>query len=235
MKAVCEDDFLTWSVKTQNILKENFLNNKSNLTQMIRDAIENPSLRTKFESHRLLDYLVIYEDEFDNRIRLHISTQDHLTRMHDHRFDFSTLILTGGYEHLFYKTIVDPYCVSKVGEAMHYQDEKNVDPGFMNYTEKDLFYLSAYRTEYPNNCYSISNNIVHSVFTSLNTVSVVYRSGAKKERSFIFDKASNTMWWRFGRKDESENRVQSKIMSDRKLGEILVALESIRLINKINL
>lgn len=213
-------NFPEWADKTQNFLRDNFLANKDLLTSMIFNAIKTPELRSKFESHLLLDYLVLYCDKYDNRIRLHISTSEHLTRIHDHRFDFSTLILTGGYKHIFYVPKINLYQKSSQNHAIAFQSAKEADPAFHGLSMDD-FEINCIRHEAPLSSYSISNHTTHSVFTVKDTVSIIYRSPAKKERSFIFDTHENSLWWRFGRSNETEQRVNSKIMTDNKLKILL--------------
>jgi len=229
-------NFLDWSRNTQNLLKDSFLGNKDLLTNMIIEAIKNPSLRSKFESHLLLDYLVIYEDEYDNRIRIHISTSEHLTRIHDHRFDFSTLVLSGGYKHILYSLKNNPYKISSEEEAISCQSLDDPDYNFYRMKESELVEMTSIRDEIPLSLYSISNKVIHSVLTKENTISIIVRSKAKKNRSFIFDTSSeNILWWRFGRVDESSERIKSKIMSDKKLTIVLNSLFKLGFIHKINL
>ena len=77
---------------------------RSLLAALVDNVPNRPDLLRQCEHHRLLDRLVIY-DGLDRgfKIRLHLSTDDHLDRPHDHRFSFTTLILRGQYDHIWYE------------------------------------------------------------------------------------------------------------------------------------
>jgi hypothetical protein len=227
-------DFYAWSQHTQDFLQSHFLNNKDLLTRMITDAIKNPDLRSKCETHFLLDYLVIYCDKYDNRIRLHLSTSEHLTRIHDHRFDFSTLVLTGGYKHIFYTPKIDLYAQSPDDHAILFQSAQNPDNSFADLSVDD-FDISCIRDESRLSTYSISHHVAHSVLTKKDTLSVIIRSPAKKQRSFIFDTQNNSLWWRFGRSYETEQRISSKIMTDEKLQSALDTLYELGMIERVTI
>ncbi|MDT0461385.1 hypothetical protein RM550_37790, partial [Streptomyces sp. DSM 41527] len=59
---------------------------KQAMTHLLERAREEEDLFDKCEHHRLLDKLVVY-DALDRgfRIRVHVSTEDHRDRPHDHR------------------------------------------------------------------------------------------------------------------------------------------------------
>lgn len=215
------DDFIEWSRRTQTVLKHIQTEGPKLLGQLVEQAFDNPRLRQRHEAHQLLDYLVLYEDQCSGiRLRLHIATQEHLQRMHDHRFSFSSLIINGHYQHCLYSATHDPYAMSDSDSAIRYQDRHHPDPAFNGFDAASFFHLDWIRGERKGNCYSLHHSQVHTVYTSKDTVSLVLRGPAQKNRSMIFDQMENIMWWRFSREDESEQRVSRKIMSDTKYAEV---------------
>jgi hypothetical protein len=186
------------------------------LAALFSYAENETSLRQRAETHQLLDYVVLY-DALDRgiRLRLHLSTQDHLQRPHDHRFDFSTRILCGSYEHCLISPRVDPYSLSSEEHAIAYQDKNNPDP-LVNLKNADFKELIV-RHVSAGSMLSLSNRAIHTVNTAANTVSLVLRGPARKTRSMIYDRAEETLWWRFGAEKEPPSRRQAKIMSNEKL------------------
>lgn len=185
------------------------------LDDLFTHAEQDAELREKAEGHQLLDYIVLY-DKLDRgvRLRLHLSTEDHLQRPHDHRFDFSTRVLCGSYEHCLIIPRLDPYKISPEPQAIHYQDRFNPDPN-LNLLNEDL-QESFVRQVKSGSTLSLSNNVIHTVKTAADTVSLVLRGPARKNRSFIFDRGSEAAWWRFGAADETSARRSDKVMSDAK-------------------
>jgi hypothetical protein len=157
----------------------------------------------KCERHRLLDKLVIY-DALDRgfRIRLHLSTNDHLDRPHDHRFSFSSLILRGAYQHVRHKPIgkldeTIPGTIQEDRQAV--LTDVKVEPYFTTIEE-------------PGSYYTLHHTAIHTTITTDNTVSLFIRGPVEKERSFIMDRHTGKLWWRYGEVNESPERRRRKAM-----------------------
>jgi hypothetical protein len=226
------DDFIEWSRRSRTILKLIKDQGPEFLGKLVRRSFEDQNLRVRHESHQLLDYLVLYEHPQSGiRLRLHLATAEHLQRMHDHRFTFSTLILNGHYQHCLFSSTQDPYAMSSVENAKRYQDRHSPDPAFAGYETESLFHLDWIRGEQAGSCYTLHHSQIHTVYTSKDTVSLVLRGPIQKDRSMIFDQLENKMWWRYGRKDEDDKRIRTKIMSDSKLSQVKDHLSSIGVIS----
>lgn len=223
--------FIEWSEHTRPLLKTLSELGPEFLGDLVREASDDHILRSRFETHQLLDYLVLYEDKNTGvRLRLHIATKEHLQRMHDHRFSFSTLIFTGHYQHCLYGLKQNPYEISSLEEARSYQDRFNPDPKFAGLTSDDLFQIEWIRNETAGSSYSLHHSQAHTVFTSKNTVSLVLRGPIEKPRSLIFEQKQQQLWWRFGREEESGERISQKIMSPNKLEEVIQNLTELEII-----
>ena len=200
------------------------------LTALVERAVRDPALRVKCESHQLLDYLVLYDCvERGVRVRLHLSTTEHLQRPHDHRFDFSSMILCGSYEHCIVNCKVNPYEIRDEAGARPYQDRHNPDP-LIRLKNAD-FPVANVRNERAGDIFSLHHSVAHTVLTAANTVSLVLRGGPRRNRSFIFDRTQERLWWRFGQENESRERRAQKIMPAEQLTGIVQRLRALRVLN----
>jgi hypothetical protein len=192
------------------------------LTDMVLRALSQPDLRAKCEQHQLLDYLVLHDDPRSGiRIRLHIATEDHLQRVHDHRFTFSSLILCGRYEHTLFRARSDLYQVTPEQAAKAYQDRHHCDPAFRGNSQDDLFEAMLQRDEKAGTTFTLKHDVPHTVLTTKGTVSLVVRGPAQKPRSYIFDQLEQGLWWRFGRENETAQRASQKWMPEQKVDAVL--------------
>lgn len=222
------DNYEESAQKTRHLVKH--LATSSQCLQELIDSSKSDSrLRSMCETHQLLDYLVLYDNQ-DNgiRVRLHMSTSSQRQRPHDHRFDFSSYVICGSYEHVWYSLNRDVYVESDVKEAIKYQDRLNPDPNIT--VGKDCFKPSFIRQEVKQSNYSISHSVIHSVEMEKDTVSLIIRSPERKVRSFIFDSDTEKLWWRFGAKDESKSRRNDKVMSDLQYNNFLNNLRRLSII-----
>jgi hypothetical protein len=176
---------------------------KRTLTRLLDRVAEEAPLFAQCERHRLLDKLVIYDgSERGFRIRLHLSTNDHLDRPHDHRFSFSSLILAGGYRHVRHRLVGD-VDTRLAPEAM--EDHQavvsglRVEPQFATEESAGSFY-------------TIHHSAIHTTVMADNTVSLFIRGPAEKDRSLIMDRASQQLWWRYGAQQERPERRARKQM-----------------------
>jgi hypothetical protein len=177
---------------------------KESLRLLIDRAAEDDDLLGQCECHRLLDKLVIYDGlERGFRIRVHLSTKDHLDRPHDHRFSFSSLILAGSYQHVRHKVI---------GEI-----DEGLDPGIQEDFEARPAHARVEpafaTTEQAGSFYTIHHSVIHTTIMADNTVSLFIRGPAEKERSLISDRDTGALWWRYGAQQESPSRRERKSMS----------------------
>ncbi|MGK4585450.1 hypothetical protein [Kitasatospora sp. HPMI-4] len=202
---------------------------KAALRELVYGVEHRPELLAMCERHQLLDYLVLY-DALDRgfRLRLHISTEDHYDRPHDHRFSFSSRIVTGGYTHTWYHLDGDLYADGPDQEALRYLNRDTPDPRGHTHLERLTPHLT--RWESPGSCYTLHHSAIHTTFTTPDTVSLFLRGPVEKDRSVIMDKESGKLWWRFGRQDEPESRHRQKSMGLEAYLEIRERLEKLGVI-----
>ncbi|MFI5496839.1 hypothetical protein [Actinoplanes sp. NPDC051859] len=211
-------------------LAQRLAEDKDSLRKLVYRVEHDPELLAKCERHQLLDYLVVY-DAVDRglRIRLHLSTDDHFDRPHDHRFSFSTRILAGGYTHTWYTLPTDLY-PGDDPEARRYLSRHQSDP--RAHVRAHMAELTPHLTRWegPGNTYTLHHSAIHTTFTTPDTVSLFVRGPAEKDRSVIMDIDTGDVWWRFGRQDEPENRVREKVMGLEAYREIRDRLEGLDVI-----
>lgn len=176
---------------------------KDSLRMLLERAREDEDLLGQCECHRLLDKLVLY-DGLDRgfRVRLHISTSDHLDRPHDHRFSFSSLILAGSYKQVRHRVIGEIPEEIESGVQEDHQAvpiDARVVPEFAT-------------TEQVGSLYTIHHSVIHTTIMADDTVSLFIRGPAEKERSLITDRDTGKLWWRVGSGNESPERRAKKVM-----------------------
>ncbi|MFI6011964.1 hypothetical protein ACIBAG_24645 [Streptomyces sp. NPDC051243] len=193
---------------------------KAALRQLLERAREEEDLFDKCEHHRLLDKLVIY-DALDRgfRIRVHVSTDDHRDRPHDHRFSFTSLIMRGTYRHVRHQLVGRaegvPEDVQNDFEAR--DSDLRVEPRFVT-------------NEVPGNCYTLHHSEIHTTFTTPNTVSLFLRGPAEKERSLITERETGRVWWRYGEAQEKAERRNSKRISKQYFDDLSQRLQAMEVL-----
>jgi len=203
-------DFEAAAYQTRAIVKT-IAGDKAMLRGLFARTESDPKLLAICERHQLLDYVVLF-DALDRgfRLRLHVSTDDHFDRPHDHRFSFSSCIIAGSYCHTWYRPVPGLYNTSDEEALLPYIDRWHPD----TITPIDVARCRPYlvRTETAGSCYSLHHSALHTTFTAPNTVSLFLRGPAEKRRSVIMDLQERTFWWRFGREEETVRRRETKLM-----------------------
>ncbi|MFB7947257.1 hypothetical protein ACFC6L_20335 [Kitasatospora phosalacinea] len=222
-------DFEKAGAESRAFLRE-LVEDKALLRELVYRIEDRPDLLAMCERHQLLDYIVV-EDALDRgfRLRIHLSTQDHLDRPHDHRFSFSSLIVTGGYEHTWHHPVRALYDASGADDTAVRHQSVNA-PDLRD--EVGLGDLVPYvtRREEPGACYTLHHSTIHTTFTTPDTVSIFLRGPAEKDRSIIFDRETGRLWWRYGQQAEPEERRRSKPMSLEEYREFRTRLEKLGVI-----
>ncbi|MEU2122402.1 hypothetical protein [Nocardia niwae] len=143
-----------------------------------------------------VDKLILYSDaESGIRVRLHVFLPGHADLPHNHRWTFATSILRGGYRHLVY------------GDA-----PKGVMPPIVHA-----------RHEGPGDGYVLHHSVVHAVAAEPNTVSLVIRGPAVKDRSLVFDRQKS--WWHYSATQDSAEDSARKELTPARLRELTGLLE----------
>lgn len=203
-------DLATAHQATKPFLEE-LARDQATLRLLIERARESPHLMAMCERHRLLDKLVIFDGGPRGfRLRIHLSTQEHLDRPHDHRFSFTTCILAGGYRHVRHQLVGD------LGNAVPpaVQDDFDAVP-------TDLKAVPRFVThERAGHVYSLHHTEVHTIYTEPDTVSLFLRGPAEKERSLITERETGRLWWRYGADKEKADRRARKVMKPEEFDEL---------------
>lgn len=172
--------------KTAERLLRQLAADKPLLRRLLTAVPEIPNLFEKCECHPLDDKIVIYDSmqrqQFRIRFRLATTYQDE--RPHTHRFPFTTLILRGAYYQTFYKSS------APLDESV---DVNAVEPIYM-------------REDDAGSAMTIHHEAIHSTIASPDTISLLLRGPAAKERAIITHKEGGKIEWRVGEHQESAAR-----------------------------
>lgn len=196
---------------TRSLLAE-VAGDRDNLRRMVEQVRDQPELMALCERHRLLDKIVVHDRRRDGmRLRIHISTREHRDRPHDHRFSFTSRILTGRYRHTRHELVggLDPAI------PWHVQDD--VDARLVDARAVPRF--ATHQTA--GSTYSLHHSDVHTTFTTPDTVSLFLRGPAEKERSLITDRETGKLWWRYGAEKERPDRRVRKQMTPAEFDQLV--------------
>ncbi|MDT0436432.1 MULTISPECIES: hypothetical protein [Streptomyces] len=165
---------------------------KDALRRLVDGVRTDPLLWDMCEHNRLFDKLVLHDAPDRNfRIRLHVWSDMEVAAPHDHRWSFTTRLLTGGYDHMLYQVVED---TSQEGAAPAFE------PRFRT-------------TERAGDSYTIHHEVVHATTTQARTVSLLVRGPAEKSVSRRMDPHTGKLWFGLGRKDQTEADVARRRMT----------------------
>lgn len=214
-------DDLTAVHQTTNELLREISVDREGLRAMVDAAREDEHLFDQCERHRLLDKISIYDGGPDHvRLRLHISTREHLDRPHDHRFSFMSRILRGGYRHTRHELVGDldpdiPWHIQEDNEARLV--DTTAQPRFTTMQREG-------------STYALHHTEVHTTFTTPDTVSLFLRGPAEKERSLITERETGRLWWRYGAEKERPDRRERKQMTQRDFDDLAARLHALQIL-----
>ncbi len=151
-----------------NIAQELSRKTLTQLRKLVLDIPKNEELFSHSVHYEGVDKLVLWNSEDKKmQIRLHVysghpnkvNAQDQIDigRAHNHRWNFSTRILSGGYHHTIYRMeqlTTMKYCLTP----------------------------AMIRHENIGSCYTLHHSQYHSIIEEPNTVSLIVRGPAEKER-----------------------------------------------------
>jgi hypothetical protein len=190
--------------RTSGDLLRELAEDRASLRMLVERVPDEPPLLAQCERHRLLDKIVVYDGgESGLRLRVHLSTDEHRDRPHDHRFSFTSRILAGGYRHTRHELVgqIDPSI------PWHVQDDVDGVLADVRAVPRFVTHQMAGST------YSLHHTEVHTTFTTPNTVSLFLRGPAEKQRSLITERETGRLWWRYGADMERPDRRRRKQMT----------------------
>jgi hypothetical protein len=207
------DDLLNnidrFSTTSEYILNQIYKDNNL-LKYLINNFLKNKELISLSEHYDFFDKLVLYKSPSDNfRIRLHIfSGEKHNNRPHNHRWDYSSIILNGFYKQYIY------------GTESFINNELN---------PKDLSPILKHDMS-QGSCCTLSHSIFHSIDVEPNTISLMIRGKSYKSRFLIFDKMTNSKWFEYEKDSETIEEINRKKISTQQIEKNLAKVYEIGLL-----
>jgi hypothetical protein len=165
---------------------------------------DNPDLAGLCEHYDILDKIVLHDDPDGWRLRLHVFLDGYFDRPHNHRWTYTSNILSGCYTHTLY------------GTDHEFTDEINVA----------ALTPRLIRIEEPGDAYTLHHSMIHSVTAHGEAVTLIVRGPAVKERFVVTDRATGKAWWQYGAATESAVAAAAKRMSDDQLRDRIAALRT---------
>ena len=181
-----EQNLEEFSERTNELLFQ-FSQSKQELRRRILKVPSQKDLFNLCEHYDILDKIILEDGPI--RIRLHIFADGHFDRPHNHRWTYSSYILSGGYRHIIY--------VLK---------EENDNPKI-----NDLLPVMI-RQEKVGNFYTLHSSQYHSVIADPNTVTLIARGPPDKDRFRLIDRVTKEAWWQYGASAESQDDKEKKNM-----------------------
>jgi len=194
---------------------------REGLRALVEQVRDQPELMQLCERHRLLDKIVVFDGGPNGvRLRVHISTREHRDRPHDHRFSFTSRILTGRYRHTRHEL------VGNIDSDIPWHVQDDADARLVD--AKAVPRFATHQTA--GSTYSLHHTEVHTTFTTPDTVSLFLRGPAEKERSLITERETGKLWWRYGADKERPDRRERKQMTNAEFDQLVGRLYKLDII-----
>jgi hypothetical protein len=234
-------EFEEASRKSLEIIHE-VADNKQTLRKLVLHVAKNERLRAMCEVHehgevadelnssvddRRVQYLVIY-DALDRGLRLRIFTPavGAFNPLHNHRYSFSTRLLSGNYQHTIYQVVpVEP------GQSSEWTCKQK--PGTHIGRQLPVVDIAdihaAWNQEHKQGAsYSMHHTTLHtSNYAAPRTFSLFMRSPAAKDYSFLGEPNSKCYWWKFSREREVKDHLSTTRMTDEQYTRMVERLEMV--------
>jgi hypothetical protein len=165
---------------------------RTTLSKLAEQAVDNPELIALCEHYDILDKIVLRNDPNGWRLRLHVFLPGYFDRPHNHRWTYSSRILHGSYIHPLYGT------EDQLGNG-------DIDVAALQ--------PRMVRTESTSNFYTLHHTMIHSVTAQPHTTSLIVRGPAVKDRFLVTDRTTGQAWWQHGAATESPDEAARKRMS----------------------
>ena len=139
------------------------------------------------------------------RVRLHLYRPGYFDRPHNHRWPFAARIVRGSYRHRIFGN----------------------DENFGEHTDPEQLQPICERIETPGSTYALQHTAVHTVQAEADTVSLLIRGPAAKDRFLILDAAERRFFWVYGAAQETPAQRSSKQMTPRQLDKTITHLRQL--------
>lgn len=200
-------DLGEFHTQSMGILRQ-LASDKILLRKLVLNLPNQPDLFAYSEHYDILDKIVLFVSEDQKiRVRLHVFSDEYYDRPHNHRWTYSSYILSGGYIHSIFVPC---------------REKKDLEIG-------DIKQVML-RHERSGGGYTLHHSQYHSVVADPNTVSLIYRGPSEKDRFRLFDSKTGESWWQYGAASETKEEKNTKQMSLVRFEKILQKLEQLEII-----
>ncbi|MGB7127526.1 MAG: hypothetical protein WBD50_00340 [Candidatus Rhabdochlamydia sp.] len=181
---------------------QDLFNNREKLRRLIMQVPTNKQLFSLCEHYDILDKIILCtSDDLKVRLRLHIFGDGYFDRPHNHRWSYTSYILSGEYLHTIFNI----------------QNESK-EPSIEN------LYPVLIRQEKAGDLYTLHYSQYHSVIAQPDTITLIMRGPSEKERFRVIDRVTNESWWQYGVALESEEEKHKKQMTHKQFDEAVEKL-----------
>jgi hypothetical protein len=170
------------------------------LAELVAQVGQDPHLAEMCEGYDFMHKIVLYQaGDPDVRLRLHLYQAGFFDRPHNHRWSFASRILRGSYSHRIFGR----------------------DDEFGEDTDPASLRPLCERVERPGSTYALHHSSVHTVQAEADTLSLLVRGPAAKQRFLITDAAAGGFFWVYGAAQESSSQRADKRLTPQQLDDTL--------------
>ncbi|WP_061296257.1 hypothetical protein [Herbidospora cretacea] len=178
------------------------------MRQVVEPVYGDERLPSLCKHYDILDKLVLHDDPSGFRVRLHLFGPDHYDRPHNHRWTYSARLLSGRHIPSLYGTEDD----------------------FDNTIDVAALQPLMVRTEQPGPGYTPHHSMVHAAVSRPDTVSLIVRGPAVKDRFLVTDRTTGQVWWQYGAAPESAAEAAAKRMPPAMINDCVARLEKLAIV-----
>lgn len=198
------------------------------LRGLVLQAAESGHLRMLAEKHNELNYIVLY-DALDRglRVRLHRFTHGLEDIPHNHRFSFSSSILSGSYVHTLFQLDMNGDRESDAAPWRLDQPAGTYVGGTVEELRLHGLTMVLKATQFAGSSYSMHHQAVHKTAMPVSDAySVFVRGPAQKPCSLQLMPDQRSYRWKFGRERESSAVIGPRVMSPAEYQQFVEGLEA---------
>jgi hypothetical protein len=182
-----------------------FVSEPDLLSGLLDNLAADEHLRPMCEGYDFMDKLVLHDDTAAQvRVRLHLYRAGYFDRPHNHRWSFASHLLRGSYLHRIY------------GRDDHFGEDTN----------PDTLQPIHERVEPVGARYALHHTSVHTVQAEADSISILLRGPAAKDRFLILDR-SGPSFWVYGAALESPETRASKQMRPEVLDQTIARIRAL--------
>ena len=209
-KNISNESFDKFSNTSQKAVMK-IIKNPQLLCDMVKHIPLDPVLVDKTECYDFLDKLVVYtNDRLGIYARISLFRDGYGERIHYHRWNYTSYILSGGYSQNIFGSIVDKKDISKVDY-------------------KDIVLQEKLKA---GNICSLESSLIHSIKAEPQTLTFCIRGMALRDRFQVKDVMNETVWWQYGSayetiEEKAAKRMPQLVLND-KIEQIVKIIQKCR-------